>query len=121
MAGLATSLHSQLKARSIHTTATLRKFAAAMRVTHQTLFELAGYFGADDQEPQEIDIEDPEIRLFFRNYDWNEFAEQEKDVVRQRIRVVEATKIARGAGGPRRPEGASGPTQQETPVEDDDR
>lgn len=120
-AGLATSLYSQLRAGSIHTTTTLRKLASAMRVPHQTLFELAGYVEPADRAPEEIDIEDPEIRLFFRNYDWDEFTEQEKDVIRQGIRMVEASRRAREASGLGTSLDTSGPMGAAQPGDADDR
>ena len=44
----------------------------------------------------DIDIPDPELRLFFRNYDWDEFTNEEKDVIRQGINMALAARRARG-------------------------
>ena len=94
-AGLPMSLFGQLKQGTIHTTSTLRKLAKAMGVPERTLFELAGYVRADELEPEEFDIADPEVARFFRRGEWGELSEEEREVVRQAIRMARSIKEAR--------------------------
>ena len=42
-----------------------------------------------------FEVEDPEIRLFFRRYEWGDFTEEEQELVRQGLRMATAYKAAR--------------------------
>ena len=97
--GVPTSSFSALLKGSIHTAPTLRKLAEVMGVPHRKLFELAGYVQAEELEPEDIDIADPEISLFFRGYDWDEFTEAERDLVKMGIRMALAHHKARLESG----------------------
>ena len=46
-------------------------------------------------DPEDIDIADPEISLFFKGYDWDEFTEDEHEIIRYGIRTALAIRKAR--------------------------
>ena len=66
-----------------------------MRVPARRLYQLAGYFDEDELEPEQIDIADPEVYLFFRQYQWDEFTEDEKELIRMGIRMALQARKAR--------------------------
>ena len=104
-AGVSAPVGTDIRRGSTPRPETLRKLADAMDVPLRTLYILAGYIDASEFEGDEIDIADPEISLFFRQYEWDEFTEEEKEVIRQAIRMAKAYREARrtqeqdGSGG----------------------
>ena len=42
-----------------------------------------------------FEVEDPDIRLFFRQYEWGDFNNEEQEVVRQGIKMAQAYRAAR--------------------------
>ncbi len=44
---------------------------------------------------EDFEVADPEIRLFFRQYDWEAFTEQERELIRQGMKMAAAYKAAR--------------------------
>ena len=46
-----------------------------------------------------FEVEDPEVRLFFRQYEWNDFTEEEQELVRQGLRMATAYRAARQRSG----------------------
>lgn len=94
-AGVSAPVGTDIRRGSTPRPETLRKLADAMDVPLRTLYILAGYIDASEFEGDEIDIADPEISLFFRQYEWDEFTEEEKEVIRQAIRMAKAYREAR--------------------------
>ncbi len=94
-AGVSAPVGTDIRRGSTPRPETLRKLADAMDVPLRTLYVLAGYIDADEFDSDEIDITDPEISLFFRQYEWDEFNDEEKEVVRQAIRMATAYREAR--------------------------
>ena len=94
-AGVSAPVGTDIRRGSTPRPETLRKLAEAMDVPLRSLYILAGYIDASEFEGDEIDIADPEISLFFRQYEWDEFNYEEKEVVRQAIRMVKAYREAR--------------------------
>ena len=94
-AGVSAPVGTDIRRGSTPRPETLRKLADAMDVPLRTLYILAGYIDASEFEGDDIDIADPEISLFFRQYEWDEFNDEEKEVIRQAIRMAEAYREAR--------------------------
>ena len=94
-AALPPSLFTQLKRGSTPRPDTLRRLAAVMDVPKRRLFELAGYIDQDEFDEDEIDIADPEIALFFRGYEWDEFTNEEQDIIRNAVRMARSIREAR--------------------------
>ena len=94
-AGVSAPVGTDIRRGSTPRPETLRKLADAMDVPLRTLYVLAGYIDASEFEGDEIDIADPELSLFFRQYEWDEFNEEEKEVIRQAIRMAKAYREAR--------------------------
>ena len=42
-----------------------------------------------------FEVEDPDLRLFFRQYEWGDFTNEEQEVVRQGIKMAQAYRAAR--------------------------
>ena len=42
-----------------------------------------------------FEVEDPELRLFFRQREWGDFTDEEKEVVRQGVKMARAYRAAR--------------------------
>ena len=42
-----------------------------------------------------FEVQDPELRLFFRQYEWGDFTDEEQDVVRKGINMAVAYRAAR--------------------------
>lgn len=42
-----------------------------------------------------FEVEDPELRLFFRQYEWGDFTDEEQEIVRQGIKMAQAYRAAR--------------------------
>ena len=42
-----------------------------------------------------FEVEDPDIRLFFRQYEWGDFNNEEQEIVRQGIKMAQAYRAAR--------------------------
>ncbi len=42
-----------------------------------------------------FEVEDPELRLFFREREWRDFSDEEKEVVRQGVKMARAYRAAR--------------------------
>ena len=42
-----------------------------------------------------FEVEDPDIRLFFRQHEWSDFTDEEQDLIRQGMRMAAAYKAAR--------------------------
>ena len=94
-AGVSAPVGTDIRRGSKPRPETLRKLADAMDVPLRTLYIMAGYIDASEFEGNEIDIADPEISLFFRQYEWDEFNDEEKEVIRQAIRMAKAYREAR--------------------------
>ena len=94
-AGVSAPVGTDIRRGSTPRPETLRKLAEAMDVPLRTLYILAGYIDASEFEGDEIDISDPELSLFFRQYEWDEFNDEEKEVIRQAIRMAKAYREAR--------------------------
>ena len=94
-AGVSAPVGTDIRRGSTPRPETLRKLAHAMDVPLRTLYVLAGHIDASEFDSDEIDITDPEISLFFRQYEWDEFTEEEKEVIRQAIRMAKAYREAR--------------------------
>ena len=73
---------------------TLQKLAEVLGVSVQTVYKMAGWL-PEDEDSDEIDIADPEISMFFRGYDWDEFTDDEKDLIRMGIRMALKARQAR--------------------------
>lgn len=76
-----------------------------MEVPRRKLFELAGYVLPEELEPEDIEIDDPEINMFFRKYEWDEFTEDERELIRLGIRMALKAREARQEGENDAPEG----------------
>lgn len=94
-AGVQGSLGTGLKRGSTPRPETLRKLASTMEVPRRKLFELAGYLEPEDLEPENIEIDDPEISMFFRKYEWDEFTSDERELIRLGIRMALQARAAR--------------------------
>ena len=94
-AGVSAPVGTDIRRGSTPRPETLRKLADAMDVPLRTLYVMAGYIDASEFEGDEIDIADPELSLFFRQYEWDEFNDEEKEVIRQAIRMAKAYREAR--------------------------
>lgn len=94
-AGVSAPVGTDIRRGSTPRPETLRKLADAMDVPLRTLYILAGYIDASEFEGDEIDIADPEISLYFRQYQWDEFNYEEKEVIRQAVRMAKAYREAR--------------------------
>ena len=94
-AGVSAPVGTDIRRGSTPRPETLRKLADAMDVPLRKLYVLAGYIDASEFDIDEIDIADPEISLFFRQYEWDEFNDEEKEVIRQAIRMAKAYREAR--------------------------
>jgi hypothetical protein len=70
-----------------------------MSVPLRQLVELSGYIESDELEPEEIEITDPEIRIFFSENPLDDFTEFELDLIRQAIKLAQAYKDARESQG----------------------
>ena len=42
-----------------------------------------------------FEMEDPDIRLFFRQHEWSDFTDEEQEIIRQGMRMAAAYKAAR--------------------------
>ena len=42
-----------------------------------------------------FEVEDPEVRLFFRQYEWDDFTAEEQELVRQGLRMATTYRAAR--------------------------
>ena len=42
-----------------------------------------------------FEVDDPEVRLFFRQYEWAEFTNEEQELIRQGMKMAAAYKTAR--------------------------
>jgi transcriptional regulator with XRE-family HTH domain len=42
-----------------------------------------------------FEVEDPHIRLFFRQHEWSDFTDEEQEIIRQSMRMAAAYKAAR--------------------------
>ena len=96
-AGIANAGSTQVRRGSTPRPGTLRKLADAMGVPRRKLFEVAGYVRPEELEPEDIEISDPEIALFFLGYEWDEFTAAEQDIIRQAIRSALAIRREREA------------------------
>ena len=94
-AGLATGVGTKIRQGSMPRPGTVRKLSSVMRVPARRLYHLAGYFDEGELEPEQIDIADPEVGLFFRQYQWDEFTEDEKELIRMGIRMALQARKAR--------------------------
>ena len=65
--------------------ATLRKLSDAMGIPRRKLFELAGYVKPEELEPENFDIDDPDLSLFFRG-EWTELSDDEKAFIRDLVK-----------------------------------
>lgn len=65
--------------------ATLRKLSDAMGIPRRKLFELAGYVKPEELEPENFDIDDPDLSLFFRG-EWTELSDDEKTFIRDLVK-----------------------------------
>ena len=45
-----------------------------------------------------FEVEDPDIRMFFRQHDWSDFTNKERDIIRQSMKMAAAYKAARQQG-----------------------
>ena len=45
-----------------------------------------------------FEVEDPDIRMFFRQHDWSDFTNEERDIIRQSMKMAAAYKAARQQG-----------------------
>ena len=94
-AGLANAVGTKIRHGSMPRPGTLRKLSSVMRVPARRLYQLAGYFDENELEPEQIDIADPELGRFFRQYQWDEFTEDEKELIRMGIRMALQARKAR--------------------------
>ncbi len=70
-----------------------------MGVSRQSIATAAGYVPDEgDEAAPELDIRDPEVSLFFRGYDWDEFTHDEQEIIRTAIRMALQVRKAREAG-----------------------
>ncbi len=46
-----------------------------------------------------FEVEDPALRLFFRQYEWGDFSDEEQELVRQGIKMAQAYRAARTQTG----------------------
>jgi len=60
-----------------------------MGVPRRKLFELAGYVRPEELEPENFDIDDPDLSLFFRG-EWNDLSEDEKVFIRDMVKDANA-------------------------------
>ncbi|MXX53521.1 MAG: helix-turn-helix transcriptional regulator [Dehalococcoidia bacterium] len=42
-----------------------------------------------------FEVQDPELRLFFRQYEWGDFTNEEQEIVRQGVKMAQAYRAAR--------------------------
>ena len=94
-AGLAGAVGTKIRHGSTPRPVTVRKLASVMRLPARTLYQLAGYFDDDELELDQIEIADPEVCLFFRQYQWDEFTDDEKQLIRMGIRMALLARKAR--------------------------
>ena len=94
-AGVANASSTLVRRGSVPRPDTLRKLADAMGVPRRQLFEMTGYVTAEELEPEEIDIDDPELRLFFSGHDFDEMTEEEREFVRDAVRMARRLKETR--------------------------
>ena len=64
--GLGGSTGTRISRGAIPQSATLRKLSEGMGIPRRVLFELAGYLGPDDLEPEEYSAEEAEIISIYR-------------------------------------------------------
>ncbi len=96
-ATIANAVSTQVRRGSTPRPGTRRKLADAMGVPRRKLFEVAGYVRPEELEPEDIEITDPEIALFFLGYEWDEFTEAGQDIIRQAVRSALAIRREREA------------------------
>ena len=94
-AGVANASSTLLRRGSIPRPDTLRKLADAMDMPRRKLFELAEYVRPEELEPEDIDIEDPELRLFFGGNEWDDLLPEEQQMIKDAIRMARRYKLLR--------------------------
>ena len=94
-AGVPGSAGTNIRRGSTPQPKTLRNLAAAMGVPRRKLFEFAGYVLPEELEPEDIQIDDPELSMFFRGYEWDEFTSDEKELIRTGVRMALLARKAR--------------------------
>ncbi len=48
-----------------------------------------------DGREETYEIDDPDLRLFFRQYEWGDFTEEERELIRQGLKMAAAYRAAR--------------------------
>ena len=73
---------------------TLQNLAQVLGVPVMSVYKMAGWL-PEESDSDEIDINDPEMSMFFRGYDIEDFTEEEKNIIRTGIRMAKAARQAR--------------------------
>ena len=73
---------------------TLQKIAEVLSVPIQTVYRIAGWL-PEEEDSDEIDINDPTLRLFFSGKDFDEMNQEEREHIRDAVRLSRRLKEMR--------------------------
>jgi hypothetical protein len=95
-AGVSAPVGTDIRRGSTPRPDTLKRLSEAMRVPIRELYELSGYVERGELDPVQVPVpNDYEIRSFFTDNAWDDFTDDEKEIVRLGMRMALKSKSGR--------------------------